>query len=78
MYAKVIKSISQKFYRNKLAEASGETCTVIGLSIVEQIVFQHGGRIEVTSTPGKGSCFIMIMKAHAIAPTDAQPADRRR
>ena len=78
MDAKEIKRIFQKFYRTKRAEASGETGTGIGLSIVEQIVFQHGGRIEVTSTPGKGSCFTMIMKAHASAPTDAEIADRRR
>jgi len=78
MDAKEIKRIFQKFYRTKRAEASGETGTGIGLSIVEQIVFQHGGRIEVTSTPGKGSCFTMIMKAHVRAGTDAETADRRR
>ena len=78
MDAKEIKSIFQKFYRTKRAEAFGEAGTGIGLSIVEQIVFQHGGRIEVTSTPGKGSCFTMIMKAHVSAPTDAEIADRRR
>jgi signal transduction histidine kinase len=77
MDTKEIKSIFQKFYRTKRAEASGETGTGIGLSIVEQIVFQHGGRIEVTSTPGKGSCFTMIMKAHVSARTDAETADRR-
>jgi signal transduction histidine kinase len=78
MDAKEIKSIFQKFYRTKRAEASGETGTGIGLSIVEQIVFQHGGRIEVTSTPGEGSCFTMIMRAHASTSTDAETADRRR
>jgi signal transduction histidine kinase len=78
MDAKEIKSIFQKFYRTKRAEESGETGTGIGLSIVEQIVFQHGGRIEVTSTPGKGSCFTMIMKAHVSARPDAETVDRRR
>ena len=47
----------EKFYRTKKAEASGEAGTGIGLSIVEQIVHHHGGRMEVTSTPGKGLVF---------------------
>ncbi len=65
MNAKEIKSIFQKFYRTKSAEQSGEKGTGIGLSIVQQIVAHHGGKIEVTSTPGKGSCFTMILGAAA-------------
>jgi signal transduction histidine kinase len=67
MDAKELKSIFQKFYRTKKAEASGEAGTGIGLSIVQQIVTTHGGRMEVTSEPGKGSCFTMIIAAHAEA-----------
>ncbi len=67
MDAKELKNIFQKFYRTKKAEASGEAGTGIGLSIVQQIVTTHGGRIEVTSEPGKGSCFTMIVAAHAEA-----------
>ena len=37
--------------------------TGIGLSIVEQIVTHHGGHIDVTSAPGKGSCFTMVVPA---------------
>ncbi len=59
--AKELKSIFQKFYRTKRAEQSGEAGTGIGLSIVEQIVTHHGGRMEVTSAPGKGSCFTMVL-----------------
>jgi len=62
MDAKELKSIFQKFYRTKKAEASGEVGTGIGLSIVEQIVTSHGGRMEVTSEPGKGSCFTIVMR----------------
>jgi signal transduction histidine kinase len=61
MDAKELKSIFKKFYRTKRAEQSGEVGTGIGLSIVQQIVTHHGGRIDVTSTPGKGSCFTMIL-----------------
>ena len=78
MDAKEIKNIFKKFYRTKRAEASGEVGTGIGLSIVEQIVTHHGGRMEVTSEPGKGSCFTMILKAQSRAPaTDAETSDRR-
>jgi signal transduction histidine kinase len=65
MDAKELKSIFRKFYRTKKAEASGEVGTGIGLSIVEQIVKGHGGRMEVTSEPGKGSCFTMVLKSHS-------------
>ncbi len=47
MDSKELKSIFKKFYRTKRAEASGEAGTGIGLSIVEQIVTHHGGRMEV-------------------------------
>lgn len=63
MDAHELKNIFKKFYRTKRAEASGEVGTGIGLSIVEQIVGYHDGRMEVTSEPGKGSCFTMIMSA---------------
>jgi len=56
-----VKKIFQKFYRTKRAEQSGEAGTGIGLSIVEQIVIQHGGTIEVASHPGQGSRFTMIL-----------------
>jgi signal transduction histidine kinase len=67
MDQKELKSIFKKFYRTKRAEASGEVGTGIGLSIVEQIVKVHGGRIDVTSAPGQGSCFTMVLKASASA-----------
>ncbi len=61
MSEKELKNIFRKFYRTKKAEASGVAGTGIGLSIVEQIVTHHGGRIEVTSRPGAGSCFTIVL-----------------
>ena len=57
-----VSRVFEKFYRTKRAEQSGEVGTGIGLSIVEQIVTQHGGQIQVESEPGKGSEFTLLLK----------------
>jgi signal transduction histidine kinase len=62
MNKKEVGRIFEKFYRTKRAEQSGEAGTGIGLSIVEQIVTQHGGAIQVESEPGKGSRFTLVLK----------------
>jgi signal transduction histidine kinase len=67
MDEKELRSIFRKFYRTRKAEASGEAGTGIGLSIVDQIVRHHGGRMEVTSEPGKGSCFTIVLPVPAEA-----------
>jgi signal transduction histidine kinase len=77
MDAQELKSIFKKFYRTKRAEASGEVGTGIGLSIVEQIVSHHNGRMEVSSELGKGSCFTIILSASnpKVPPAAENPAD---
>jgi two-component system, OmpR family, sensor histidine kinase SenX3 len=63
MDEKELQQIGKRFYRTKRAEQSGESGTGIGLSIVGQIVAHHGGRLEIASTPGKGSCFTIVLPA---------------
>ncbi len=67
-----LRNIFQKFYRTRRAIASGESGAGIGLSIVEQIIAHHGGRIEVTSAPGKGSCFTLVLPANVSLTTQRQ------
>jgi signal transduction histidine kinase len=74
MDQKEVRQIFQKFYRTRKAEESGEAGSGIGLSIVQQIVEQHDGRIEVTSQPGAGSCFTVVLPA-AQAPVE-NPVER--
>lgn len=62
MDKKEVGRIFEKFYRTRRAEQSGETGTGIGLSIVKQIVDEHGGAIDVESEPGKGSKFTLTLK----------------
>jgi len=76
MDAKEVKQVFKKFYRTKRAEASGEVGTGIGLSIVEQIVVHHGGRIDVTSAPGEGSCFTMVLRTQPAS--NVETVDRGR
>jgi signal transduction histidine kinase len=62
MDRKEVGKIFEKFYRTQRAEQSGEMGTGIGLSIVKQIVNEHGGTIHVESEPGKGSKFTLTLK----------------
>jgi signal transduction histidine kinase len=62
MDKKEVRRIFEKFYRTRRAEQSGEAGTGIGLSILEQIILQHGGSIHVESEPGKGSRFTLVLK----------------
>ena len=71
MDQKEVKQIFQKFYRTKKAEESGEAGTGIGLSIVQQIVEQHGGEIDVVSQPGAGSCFTLVLPVAVAMPNPA-------
>lgn len=72
-----VKNIFRKFYRTEKAQKSGEAGTGIGLSIVEQIVTHHGGKIEVVSTPGKGSVFTIVTPVAAVGSATPPVAAQR-
>lgn len=60
---KEVKKLFTKFFRAKSASRSGEEGTGLGLSIAGQVITLHGGRIQVDSKPGEGSCFTVILPA---------------
>jgi signal transduction histidine kinase len=49
------RNIFEEFFSTK-----GSGGTGLGLAVVEKVVNKHGGRIDVTSTPGKGTNFTVI------------------
>jgi signal transduction histidine kinase len=53
--------IFNRFYRVDEARDRSEGSSGLGLSITQKIVELHGGRIEVTSQPGKGTTFTVIL-----------------
>ena len=54
------RNIFEEFFSTK-----GSAGTGLGLAVVEKVVNKHGGRIEVMSTPGKGTKFTLIFKIKA-------------
>ena len=49
--------IFDKFYRGRRGDMSNVHGTGLGLALVKATVEAHGGEVEVTSEPGRGSCF---------------------
>ncbi|MFL9708863.1 ATP-binding protein, partial [Aeromonas veronii] len=50
------EQLTQIFELNYTTKREGHFGLGIGLGICRQVVQQHGGRIEVSSTPGSGTC----------------------
>ena len=71
MAAEVKKRLFEPFFTTKEA-SSGHGGTGLGLSVSYGIVRSHGGTIEVSSTPGEGSTFVVVLP---LTPDDAQQAE---
>ena len=58
-----LPKIFNRFYRVDKGRSRAEGGTGLGLAIVKHIIQYHSGRIEVQSTKGKGSCFLIFIPA---------------
>ena len=56
--------IFERFYRGTTDGTRVARGTGIGLSLVDQVVRAHRGRIEVASEPGRGSTFTVVLPGH--------------
>ena len=59
------RDIFRKFVRGTAASALNIKGTGIGLAIADRIVRAHGGRLQLESEPGQGSCFTIVLPADA-------------
>ncbi len=59
--ADALEHVFERFYRADEARTRGFGGSGLGLSIAEQLVTGHGGRISAESTPGRGSTFTVTL-----------------
>lgn len=54
-----VERIFDRFYRSERVRSGNQPSFGLGLSIVEHIVRKHGGHLQVESSPGSGSRFVV-------------------
>jgi signal transduction histidine kinase len=57
---KELARIFDPYYRAQFSDTQTRRGAGLGLTLVQQIVGSHGGRVEVESEPGKGSTFRLL------------------
>jgi two-component system, OmpR family, phosphate regulon sensor histidine kinase PhoR len=71
------KKIFEKFYRVGSGLVHDVKGSGLGLSIVEHVVKAHGGRVEVSSAPGEGTTFTIVLRGRPAAEAAAAPLGER-
>jgi len=71
--AEDLPHIFQRFYRGDRARHRGMGNSGLGLAIAKWVVEAHGGRIDVSSTPGCGATFTVTLPVSAAVTGEPRP-----
>lgn len=64
--AQHLPRLTERFYRVDRGRSRETGGTGLGLAIVKHVVSRHAAKLEVTSEPGRGSCFSVIFPASRV------------
>ncbi|GAA4919684.1 two-component system sensor histidine kinase SenX3 [Stackebrandtia albiflava] len=65
--------VFERFYRADPARSRATGGTGLGLAIVKHIAGNHAGRVEVSSMPGNGSVFTLLLPSVALSARESAP-----
>jgi two-component system phosphate regulon sensor histidine kinase PhoR len=69
-----IPRLTERFYRVDRGRSRESGGTGLGLAIVKHILTRHQANLEITSEPGRGSCFTVKLPARRVRPlSEASP-----
>jgi signal transduction histidine kinase len=68
--AEDIDRIFEPYYR-VAQQADSKPGWGLGLAFVKRICEQHGGRVQVSSSPSSGTCFCFIVPVHSKVVSEA-------
>ncbi len=68
-----LQRIFDPYYRAQFSDTQTRRGAGLGLTLVQQIMHSHGGRVEVESTPGTGSTFRLLFPRGASPATESVP-----
>jgi len=66
MNSKHLEAIFDRFYRIDKTYNRNDGGSGLGLSIVKWVVKAHHGSVKVSSTPGQGSKFVVILPRSSV------------
>ncbi len=62
--------LTERFYRVDKGRSRDKGGTGLGLAIVQHIIKRHGGYLDIQSTLGKGSCFMVCLPDERVVEND--------